>query len=285
MAANQCKEECDSDTEHCYLGLNDGSDCVLGIEVFPPEEGYQCCRVKNNSEFISTANSIMFFANVVADFGTQQARRALEHLLDSEEMEIPPGTTSHFTNGILHLHRINDRGMANDLMNLLDKIVPTGDYAVRATNADIISAQPELRVRKPNIIYEIRPRLETDLPNDIFRLSTNLSISIDNLSRARLEVWIGNALQWRQYRAHKADIDVFVRFPLETKLDRRFFQRMRDDLASSRFRGTISVYFATGDALGDDVVRGTVLSPNALSVTYTLLQDPDKLEIKIKPKS
>lgn len=274
-----CKEECEGTELNCYLGANDGSDCVFGGLVFPSEPGYQCCRVKTDVRFIRTAHSILNYADEVADVGTAQARAALDDLLNSDGMQIPAATTC-FTNQTLRATLFNDEGMARDLMNLLDKIIPTSAYAVAVGSADVIRAQPELRRRKPNIAYKISPRHEYHLPNEIFKLASHLRIRIPHLTRARLEVWIENALQWRQPRAQKARITVHTRL-LDVKLNRQFFARIESYLASSMFRGTISVTFASGDALEDDVVRGTVLAPNALPVTYTLLQDPNKLEIEI----
>lgn len=279
-----CKVDCDGDPGHaCYLGENDGTDCVIGFEIPTApgsNEGYRCCKVKTNATFVRTARSILAYANQVANAGTQNARTTLTNLFNDNDMQIPMGHgQSHFTGGALSTRRFG-QGMQRDLLKLLDKIVPTSAYEVLC-NVSVILAQPQYRRAKPNIAYFIRPENETVLPNDTLTLATNLSINIRHLSRARLEVWIQHALQSSQPRSEKALLTINVVFPLETKLDRRYFDRIRTYLVRTRFRGKITVHFGGGGAIEDNVIWGTDLSPSASEVTYTLLQDPGKLEIKV----
>lgn len=253
---NVCAAHCPAG-KHCFPEDN-AQSCVVG-SARVDNAGNSCCVVDQNVMFLKTARDILAHAQAqaVLNPGTENVRSALTAFVNtmpqlSQNPSMFQGSRFTFIPWML------DEQQGEDLIQLLERVVPQTGYSVELEMADL-RAQPLQRRRKPQNRYACNGVTLNELPHDALSLATNLEIhAMSSMEAYEVIVLVLRALNNPNQDNIRRRVTFQTNLPLNSEMRRTYIRQVKSAMRSSAFRGIIIVSFA-GDVhtpISANVPRG-----------------------------
>lgn len=239
---NVCAADCPAG-KHCFPE-DDAQSCVVGSSRVD-NAGNNCCVVDQDVTFLKTARDILAHAQAqaVLNPGTGSVLNALTAFVNTMP-QLPQNPGSLFEGSHLTFPAWNvNQQRGEDLVQLLERVVPYTGYSVRLEMADL-RRQPLQRRRKHQNRYACYGVTLNELPYDALSLATNLEIRVISVMEAHeVTMLVLRALtNPNQDNLHRR-VRLQTNLPLNSEIRRTYIRQVKSAMRLSAFRGIIMVNF------------------------------------------